>query len=225
MPVVNKGFIEFSAQGVRQHLSYEIEYLSGVGFFILIPEKYIQNLDYLTEAQKAEYHVEHVRVKIKKYAHSPLAVITENEQRLRYIFLQLITLLSNISIKSRPVILVWFKALEIDRFDTPTRYEYQWQPRGCTLGLKYCLEQELDGKKVMVTESKRSTGEVIGYSSISMPGNPSEWPVVLDDTPENRAFLEDLHRKLVALSTKLSELTGTQEQLLEFIQSNVKLLS
>ncbi len=48
---------------------------------------------------------------------------------------------------------------------------------------------------------------------------------IIPDTPENRATLENLYNAFQGLNEKLKSFMQTPETLIEFIQSNVKLLN
>jgi hypothetical protein len=49
--------------------------------------------------------------------------------------------------------------------------------------------------------------------------------LVIDNTPENRAFITELHTALKSLSDRIHEMSKSQENFLQLVSSNQKLIS
>lgn len=126
------------------------------------------------------------------------------------------------TIQKRDVIIVFFKG------DDKTYYHGHYynsnHPQiGMKFGLTYAVETTSGDKKVY--------NQYITHSQFGSPETTrkeinlwNELVVIIDDTPENRTFLETLYNAFNDLNQKMKDFTGSSEKLLALIASKQPLL-
>lgn len=100
-------------------------------------------------------------------------------------------------------------------------YNPQYDQIGIQFGLTYAVESSVGDKKVY-SMYRTSENNPEHMRELSLWGDNS---TIIDDTEENRRFLEQLYDALKALNEKISSFTKNEESLINMISSGVKLLS
>lgn len=211
---VGKYWADVDTSGITKYYDLDICYISGFGFFIQIPDELQKLVEYLTEEERTKFL-------IKQYQHShsydpsdPFRVTHNEEHMVTYRIKEVLRHLLKQSVSTRNVIVVHFERIEPRQHMNDFHSNNEHPRVGLALAIAYGVETHI--------------GEVKSYSRWSNGPKicaAKDAKIVLDDTPENRSFLEDLYSKIELLTSKLEDLTNTPERLLGFIESNVKLLS
>lgn len=234
MPKISKKTLKVVANGLAFYQDIDIMYNGDHGFYAVVPEEYKAAFDLLYEDDR----------KVKKFFLSMaskgfsltkriIAGSSEADliERLKAFF----EYCKTESATSRPVICVFFKAEKEERQDSDLK-DLKFDDLEMSFGFCYAMEESLGGAKphynIVYKEKRRhwmSDDEKndlrLMRQEVSFPYNWNKNDrLILDDTPENRAFLEELYRAYSTLRTKLAGFMKSKKSLLELIESKQKLL-
>lgn len=218
MPKIRTIDVKYMADDNEHVMPVNMMYDTGMKiFYIVAPEAFKEAIRTMSDELKEQYHVNSGQglrgVHGWVISHESESVIT-NE--LRFLF----HYCGNAIKKVRNVIVVWCKGQSNE--DTQN-----WNTVGSN---KQRLELKQSFKFVYGVETKIGDGDAvytyqnITYSNTITVRGYNESAVIIDDTPENRAFLENVYDKLDNLILNLQKFFDSPESVLQLIQSNQKLL-
>lgn len=127
------------------------------------------------------------------------------------------------SIVQRDVIIVFFNPKDNCLYNEHLHNKEHPQI-GMQFGLTYAVESTVGENKVysIYPEGGYRNGVTIqNRKEIRLRG---DYSTIIPDTPENRITLETIYKGFITLNEKLKDITKTPDVLLEFIQSNQKLI-
>jgi hypothetical protein len=219
---------------IDQHIEFTVFYNSDIGFYAEVPGDYGENFDQLDDEQLKKLAGQ--KKYGRKYAsadepHKRIVVATTEDELVEAMKTMVLHLIK-MTLAKVPVILIEFE----DKSEhADSMYQVvKRQRRGMgddyrdpnelpTVGLEfsatYCFQVSASGGKdrfYKYDEHKRRTEVHLGWR---------EKKTMIPDTPENRLFIEELHKALYTLVTKMREFTATPEDMLKLIDSRQKLLS
>lgn len=198
-------------------LSFDIFYNQKNLFYVTIDEQYNEILFSLkdkidvpvTSIYGAGYH---------NMSDKPVSYIVkgDSENKVEELVLKLYREVIGKTLTERPVIAVFFRN---DRTNyNSMKYNQEHDVLGFNYGLLYCIEKTVQG------------GKPDYYTTWVSPMNEADIHyqraylsdcTVIDDTPENRLFLEDLYSKIKNLQKALSKFLPSPELLLSTISQGL----
>lgn len=158
-----------------------------------------------------------------------MIVVGETEKEVLANFESVIRTFLNTSLNERPVIVIKYG----DTCDKPRNdYERQADSKykvGLNLQLIYCTEVSLPGTKLKYYKYTKiqclSKSELTRRAiDVSFANQYSTGDCIIDDTPENREYLEMIHANIEKLAEAMKEYTKSPGSLLGLITSNQKLI-
>lgn len=225
MPKISNNRIEVRHEERREHFDIEINYNQDHHFYAVIPSAFDKAFDLMTEEDRKKYYAER-SYKSKRAAFNSdreykriISAPTEAEalSRMKVLCKHLISH----ELRVRNVIILRYREANTNYHGE--RYNHEHPQVGMMLSLLYCKESSMaGGKPQYYTEREIGIDRRKVTESVSMTWENNAR--VIDDTPENRAFLENLYGAFVQLKKKLDEFCGSTEALLELIASNQLLL-
>ena len=118
------------------------------------------------------------------------------------------------TLTKRPVIAILFRHSRVNY--NSMRYNKEHDVIGFNFGLLYCIEQKTQGGQPDYYTSWQYKEGSTNYTRCYLSDC-----TVIDDTPENRAFLEDLYNKIKNLETALSNFLPKEDVLLSIISKGL----
>lgn len=217
MAKIGKEYIGINKEGIHKSFNVDVEYTRSNGFFIVIPVELQSKAEILKDNYSSI-----VRSKVEVFI-----VQGKNEMDcINNAKLEFFNLLKS-TIKERAVIIVLY---EPDNNCTFGEHQYNKEHTqiGLRMGLTYAIEVESLGKLSYFLQEGMLTGDGLSPSFRYKSGtNLRIWErgsTIIDDTPDNRLFLETLYLNLKVLNDKLGTFTKTPESMQNFIESKVKLI-
>jgi hypothetical protein len=221
MPKISRESIRINADETDERFDFDIHYARDYGFYAEIPPGFNDVFDELNEEQLKKYSA--ARKYKYKYNHGAhkRVVLCETEMGVADAMKKLVSGLLLLTIKKEAVIIVDFT----DHTDTHDNTN-DFPAVGLELSIVYCHRVTAGGKDPKYY--KYSTSDWFGKDKtvrqqINVGGYRNQ-STIIDDTPENRKFLEDIHGALDILVKKMAEFTGSSESMLKMIASRQKLL-
>lgn len=205
-----------------QHsVTFDIFYTSKEGFFAVIPEQYKSIIDTLGlpessvfKRYKSRSDRFHERPNYDYIVHGSSEQIAEDKTK------DILRKVLGASTVERRVIMIYYEARIGDRFSNVNTLNSAHPMLNSSYGLCYAVEvMSSTGAEpqyfVETTHPHPSEGSKVRRSKVYTRGAY----VLIDDTPENREFLEKLYTMLQNLNTRLADFMRTTEGLTNFIQS------
>lgn len=221
MPKISKKTIRAGSRSTAEEtFEVEVNYNQEELFYIKIPEKFNAVVDALESDQLKKYHAYKHDVSPRGRSLSAAksyhrAVNAPSEKEVVDRMQKFLTYLMAESVTVRKVILVYF----MERVTTYSGRAHNTEHP--EIGMQYGL--------CYGTETKVGKQGKPFYHDEKGIRNDGLWNenghVVIDDTPENRLFVESIYTALGALIAKLELHTNSPKALLELINSKQKLLS
>lgn len=221
MPKITTIQIPINIDGHREHHSADVYYHEGT-FYCILPEKFNTAYDHLAVKDKEKYHVKYysTRKYVEGDRNKKRATFSTTEDGAVGAMSKLINYLFKMVVKKRRVILFGY---DNGRWGNKEREE-EFEEIKMELKIRFAEETSAGGKATY-SESYVYSGWNNEKETMYREINVDEKDVVVDDTPENREFLQSIYRAFSALITKMDEFTETPQKLLELIKSKQKLLS
>lgn len=223
MAKIGKRSVTIYHKEMKRTFEYEMLYNSDNLFHAMIPSEFNDTFDHLNETQLKELSA--AKSYKRKFNAGPYTRIVHavNEGSCEEAMKKFIEAVMDSEIKRRNVIVLFYNGKDQCNYGDH-QYNGEHPQIGFQIGLTYCVETTLGDKKIynLFREEKDFDGEkrtirkeirIIDYHT-----------TIIDDTPKNREFLENIYSKLGWLNNQLKEFTKTEESLLGLIESNQKLL-
>ncbi len=232
MPKIRKNHSRIVCEGTPKGFEYDIMYSKRSStdskkdlnyFNIKIPAEYIPAFDLLSKEERQKFSCDsytgkrdynsrdigYLRNRLV-YADTEVEVIKNFEALMLHLIQQVIT--------TRRVIIIYTDD-DSHGGESVGNDFYGRSSVGINFGFKYLEESQIG-------ESKKSYARVNGNGTKNEEYvHPHNKLTIIDDTPENRVFLETLHDALTKLSATIMGVTKTSEALLTMINSGQKLIS
>lgn len=222
MPTISKNNIRINHKEIVKDYSITVMYSQDLMFYAVIPDEFKAIVRHLDDEQrnnlfiKTKYKTAKDRHQTERAHDSIVHGTSEGEciTRIRKCLEEIV----GKSITQVKVIIVFYNPTH------NTRYNKEHPQIGFQFGLTYAIETSLSGKKVYSTYNEYdSFGETkLTRHELNLWNQAA---IIIPDTEANRETLEYLYNAMKALNEKLASFTSTPDKLLEFIASNIKLIS
>lgn len=218
MPKIRTYTVNYTITPNRHSLDVNIMYAVDRKIFYVIPPKdFNESIKTMPDDLKEKYNIisgNHIKgVYGWVIANESESILTDS---LAYIFHYCGNAIKTV----RNVIIVWCKGTSSIEEDKYSRYESNKEAKEIKQTFKFILAIETKigiGKAVYTYQN-------VTYTNTISVGGYQENPIVIDDTPENRLFLEDVYAKFDNLVINLAKFFESSETVLQLITSNQKLL-
>lgn len=220
MPKVKSESIRVRTDKTDIRFDVSIFYLESIGFYIPIPGDYKDKYGLLSDELKRGLKA--LDNPYNRRGNLGPIVAGESLSDVSKLFQTLMIELVKLSSVVRKVILVWYNGT-FEESD----FGGKIKPIVTSFEFVYCEEITTEGQKPKYYSSREYTafGEqridktevhlTKGFSCFSGYGHKDA--TVIDDTPENRAFLENIYKTFGALNTALTKVLGSPKNLLEAV--------
>lgn len=227
MPKISNKSFKASNDDISKHYNVEVMYNSEKLFYVVIPAEFNEQVDLLSESQMKKWHISKIPLTKRYNAEFKRIVNSTTEDDAVFKCKEAVEKMMKTAVKKRNVILIFYD--EDNHCDYSGMKHNNEHPQiGLRFGLTYCVETCLGPDKkiynLYTTHKKASWNDDEDYTTRSEVSAWNSKFTVIDDTPANRAFLEDLYTKMNLLNKQLGKITKTPEQLLKVIASNQKLI-
>lgn len=228
MPKISTNNIRIYTKKINEDFSIEVHYNQDNLFYAVLPERLNEAWDHLTEEQKKEFGASQYFKSMRDRMNGTnfkRIVSAANEGECLIAMKKVIESLIVSSIITRNVIVVFCNPKDNCQYGSFQENEHHPQI-GVQFSLTYAVETRVGNGKNVYNIFKTYTGLRDEVETTRRELNfygPNY--TVIDDTPENREFLENVYSKLVALKDALKEYTQTPESLLQLIASKQLLIS
>lgn len=216
MPKIKKSGITINFGDRGRWVDYDIMFSNGK-FYSTIPASLESAFRLLTTEQRQNLHAS--EIKKGKYGDRGLIGFGVRADTLEDVEHRMVTLLKTllgISIKKRPVIIVKYQG-NVEKTNLHTFPDTE-----VSLSLTYAIESSVSGgESGFVLNNNNKPGF---EQRVEMGYRWRDDTIILDDTPNNRAFLEQLHGALNKLREKLDVIMSDNKSLLRAIDNKTKLL-
>lgn len=230
MPKISTNNIRVFNDNINETFQIEVNYNKDNLFYAVVPEQFNEAWDHLSEAEMKEFKTQ----KLHKSKHSMFSggqfkriVSDSHEAECIESMRKLLQKLIKECIVKKDVIIVFYNPK--DNCQYGNFEENKQHPQiGMQFSLTYAQETSVgNGKKIYnvfrhyksgITEERDETSR----REVSVWGGNY---TIIDDTPENRIFLEDIYFKLNNLKLALTEYTKSPETLVQLIESKQLLLA
>lgn len=220
MPKIGSFRTTITANNITHDFIYDIMYNQKDKFNISIPQELNESFDLLSYE---EYQQFGIVVNKKNIIRAVYAVTQEGvEDR----FSALVKKLLESSCSSRDVIVVYMQNKDFG--DNDCTSEFKSGLAGFRMRFTYCTEKVFPGSEPKYYIFRKGSAIMGGYTTkevVSVHCSGKDTVTVIDDTPENRLFLENIHAAINTLHEKIKSITRTPEELVGFIESKQLLLS
>jgi len=217
MPKISTKYIRVRNQDIDKGFDVVINYNKDFLFYAAIPIEFQHAVEHLTAQELKVLKIEMFR-KSRADVHGYPIVSSASETGCEADMKKALDFLISKTIAKRNVIIVDFKSESYNR-GIPTNPEHP--VIGIAFSLTYAVESTSGENKVY--SLYETYGDRVTRTEIYMHNR--DLFRIIDDTPENRSALETLYKALNDLKEKLAHFTKDNNILLDFIQSNVKLLN
>lgn len=229
MALIRKITICWNSTDVKKHFDVAINYsIKEKQFTITLPDELKHIFVTLSEAEQNDLKLT-VRKEANYYGDKLAAdylVVADTERLCETRAIDIFKLLNEKQVIRREVIVIDFN--EQDNHFYKSQYNEHTPRVGMSLGLLYCTETKagVNGQPQYTIKSISKLpfepyAEQVTYSHKQISkDNP-----VVDDTPENRLFLENTYNLLSKLIDNMKTHFGSTEATQQLIASNQKLLS
>lgn len=223
MPKVSSAVIKINEKEISSTYNVDVIYNSTVLFYIVVPEEFNEQFDHVTDEELAESSAKKLYKRKSHFGPFLRVICSATEagcvENAKAFFKKLILL----SVVKRDVIIVRVNDDDYT-LEKLKNGENDFGYMEVSMHMQYCLETKA-GVKVqyrMWRDSGDDSDPDRTYTEVRMG---RENTIVIDDTPENRLYLEGIYKKLIMLQQHLKQFIAAPEKLLEDISSNQKLLN
>lgn len=222
MPKISSNNLYINVGDIKTKYNIEIKYDQLNGFYALVPASIRRQCELLSKEEAKAFDLEHVSK--SKHDHSQnnpgVRCATESETLSKMKALLMAILAKEVA--SRNVIIIHFDGGSIDR--RGKNGDGEMPEIVVSLGITYAVEEKMgDGQPVYKVYKEPDVYEKIRVSESSWR-NDTDKDIVIDDTPDNRSFVETLYEALEALRLKMIGFAASKEAVVKFISSQQKLL-
>jgi hypothetical protein len=218
MPKIKEVEIRVSGKSMNRYFKVVLMYNSDESFYAAIPSEFNELFDSMKEDELNKFGARRLYKNKNMTSFSRIVSHTiefgciENMKQILSVFMDQ-------TIVKRNVIILFYNPQQNTRYGGLI-HNTEHPQIGLQMGLTYCVETLSGDKKSYNIYSKNALGNDT-RTEISLWNKSC---VVIDDTLENRIFLETLYEALDKLNNKLADFTSTPEKLLNLISSGQKLL-
>lgn len=219
MPKIRTYTVTYTVSPNRHSMDVNIMYDTGRKlFYVVIPDSFDDAISTLPQESKDKWNIKPSFGIRGVYGD---AIIHESEKELINGLEDLFYYCGNAIKKVKNVIIVWAKG-------ESSADKQEWSSMGCN---KERLDINQRFKFVLAIETKVGEGapiytyQGVTYTNTISMSDYGGKPIIIDDTPENRAFLEDVYAKFDALIINLQKFFQSSDTVLQLIASNQKLLA
>jgi len=229
MPKIGSRKISFRHEGILITHEVTIWYDSEYQFYIPLPSEYWDPFDMLDTDERKKFYLEWKgKTKGSRDANdyrSRRIVSDVSEAGTFAAFEKFVKYVADTKMERRAVIIVQFEK------DSDAREENDTiKPKiSMHLGLNYCIETKLPGREPKYYrhwDQADYFDEKVNHmkEEVNVRGWRGSQDVVIDDTPDNRAFLEEIYKAYRLLIDRMGDFTKSSEALIRLIESKQKLL-
>lgn len=201
--------------GASVLIEFEIYYNQKDGFYALLPPQYNANYDMLDADNQKKFSVKNIYKGKYSFTSKDFkrAVSKHTERECEESMKELIRLFLNSAVTKRNVIILFFSGSTGKKEDNFDRFSQV----SANMHFVYAVETKIsDNQPVYNVEFGNAT------SRVDM-GRYNK-PIILDDTPEYREFIESLYSAMNKLVAAMGDFTKTRESFISLIESKQKLL-
>ncbi len=215
--------IVFNVDGKREWVGVEFYYSTKIGFYALIPTKYNNLFGFIsTEERKAKnlstiYRSNHDQ---RNGLNGKNIFKGESEADLERKMPSVLEYIVKLKTEKRKVIIMYFngKKEEQSNFTNNFYTNKRHNNLETNFALSYCEELKLPGNRPVYFNADYPRQEM------TFQEYQKKYFHIMDDTKENREFLEDLYKAFEMLIGKLNDFLPSPEKLKKLITSKQKLL-
>lgn len=224
MAKVGTHTIHVYQKDIQKDYKVSLMYNNDYRFHVEIPLEFFNVVHHLDESILTEYSIGKIYKKKYDYSNYKPIIFAHTEELALEKTKKCFEYLTDKAVIQRNVIIVFYNPKDLCQYNEHF-YNEEHPQIGMQFGLTYAVETSVGDKKVYSIYPEG------GYRNGCVMQNRKElrlWnkaSTIIPDTPENRATLENLYNAFIQLNEKLKSFMSTPEKLLEFIQSNVKLLN
>ena len=220
MPKISQNQVTIYHSDLSKQFTIVVMYNSEFKFYSKIPSEFHDTVKHLSENQmKKLFMVSRSRKHNSEF--SP-AVCADSEDDCIIKTKTAYKFLMTMSIEKRDVIIVFYENRDVCSYGD-LEHNKEHPQIGLRFGLTYAVETTSGDKKVYNIYDKY---EAFGEERIKRREIHiwNQHCTVIPDSPENRIFLESLYEALKGLNQKITSISESEPKLLEFINSNQKML-
>lgn len=219
MPKIRTLTVNYTIDSNQHKIDVNIMYdVEKAIFYVVPPKHFYEAIDTMSDELRTTHHIRHAQGIRGVYGH---IIADSSESILANDISFLFHCCGNACKKIRNVIIVWCTGTDSSDKDVYHRTQKSnKEEKEISLKLKFILAVETkigEGTPVYTQQNVpwKNTISISGYREAGL---------VIDDTPENRLFLEDVYSKFDSLIVNLQKFFATPDDLLQLIASNQKLL-
>lgn len=227
MPKISNNHMSIYHKDIKKNYTIVVMYNQEYTFYAVIPPEFKEIVHHLSDTERKDLFI-HKKYASKRGSHivdaaydAIISATTEGDclSRMR----KCIESLMDKAIQQCKVIILFYNPKDTMNYNEH-KYNDQHPQIGLQMGLTYAVETSVGDKKVysLYREYEAFGEKHVDRKELNLWNKAA---TIIPDTPENREALEYLYNALKLLNEKLTSFTATPEKLLEFIQSNVKLLN
>lgn len=222
MPKISKNNIEIRTSDINKYYDVVVHYNQSNLFYSEIPHEFSEIVNHLEDKELTDLFMYKEKIKGTSPSRYRFIITAGTETECLTKVKECLSVLVPKNIKKRNVIILDCNTLNSGFLTNPPQTDFP--KANLSLELIYAVETFLDNKKVY---SQYRTYDAFGEQRVQRKelhfGRANI--TIIDDTPENRAALENIYNAFILLRKKLSEYTQSPEKLMELINSNIKLLN
>lgn len=233
MAKISNKTINIRHDDLDEVIEIQVFYSSGYGFWAQVPSSVVEAFDQLdkeTDLPKwfgdrryaRKYSTQHEPHKRVVYGTSEDEVVSRMKA--------LVTHLLGVTAVKEAVIIVTFEESDYEGDRKKDREDPDPSKLGevsLTLSLQYCYRVTTSSgkEKFYVYTEQEWHGENETVRREIHTGNWRSKDIIIPDTADNRAFLEELHKALRILVKKMKQFTASPDDMLKMIQARQNLLN
>lgn len=219
MPKISKENIRVDTKDTNHTFEITVNYNKDHHFYATLPDEVIDSFNAMNDTERkkiggftfykpGERHGGTGRPAISSATHEKL--IQDMKKAIATLF--------EVSLIKRQVIVI--------DFNSERGYSrsggYTHEPTGFSLGLTYCTEVRVGAKDPKFYKYDKDYWNEDRKTEVYISSRKDA--AIIDDTPENRKFLEDIYKAVKILGSKLQKYTKNDKSIMELITSNTILL-
>lgn len=230
MPKISKNTIQiYNKKQSNTNFVIDILYNQDLKFYAVIPAAFNENFDLLSgselEGFAATRKYKSVTDRVSSTQNFERIISSDTEVGVLSNMKRFLEYLIDFTIVSRNVIILFFNT-NGTTYNNMSFAKSKYPQIQMELGLVYCVETSIPNvgtpKYMQYRKTERLSGGFIEEKSeFNIWGKQC---TVIDDTEENRAFLEKIYNGFSELISAMKEFTKTPEALLQLIGSGLRLI-
>jgi hypothetical protein len=225
MPTISNNSVRVWNKEIDKTYDIVIKYNQKHHFYTNIPESFKEIVHHLTDDEREKMFIQEL-VKGPYGSNEYEQIISgETESECLGRIKDCLTVVVDKALVQKKVIIVFYDGADTVTYNNH-RYNNEHPQIGLKFGLTYAIETSVGDKKVYSTYTTRrgiiDDKEIVERHELSLWNKAA---TIIPDTEENRNALELLYTNLNILNEKMKEFTSTPVRMLEFIATNVKMLT